>query len=221
MRIRIALVRFLLEAGFLVLVAVAAGLAHLSAVWIGFVMFCAWLLVAVVERTGARGARVARSSGANAEELAPAQEAEPESTAESGAPTVVAPETLPPTPPVPPPEPEPEPEPRPGPEREPVLVAVAPPEPEPAPEQEPEPQPEVVPLVLRDATPRTWNVWQLERIATERYGRDPGRDEERTLLVLHLREFADASGNLPLEFDPLVREAFGSDLAELSATGLP
>ena len=39
--------------------------------------------------------------------------------------------------------------------------------------------------------------------------------EERTLLLLHLREFADASGDLPVEFDSLVRDAFGPGLAEL------
>ena len=30
-----------------------------------------------------------------------------------------------------------------------------------------------------------------------------------------MRQFADASGELPVEFDSLVREAFGADLAEL------
>jgi len=66
-------VRFLLEAGFVVLVAAAAGLAELGWVWIALVMFCAWVLVAVVERSegrtgdgagnerGARGRRAARS----------------------------------------------------------------------------------------------------------------------------------------------------------------
>ena len=39
--------------------------------------------------------------------------------------------------------------------------------------------------------------------------------EERALLLLHLREFADASGDLPVEFDSLVRDAFGADLAGL------
>ena len=32
---------------------------------------------------------------------------------------------------------------------------------------------------------------------------------------MHMRQFANAAGDLPAEFDPLVREAFGSDLAEL------
>jgi hypothetical protein len=42
------------------------------------------------------------------------------------------------------------------------------------------------------------------------------RAEERRLLLLHLRDFADASGQLPAEFDPLVREAFETRLAELA-----
>ena len=37
--------------------------------------------------------------------------------------------------------------------------------------------------------------------------------EERTLLLVSLRQFANASGDLPLEFDALVRDAFGADLA--------
>jgi len=100
-----------------------------------------------------------------------------------------------------------------------VLVAVqAPPEPEPEPEPEPAPEPEpeptVVPLVLRDTTPRAWNLWELEHLAATKNG-DQARVEERALLLLHLRQFASASGALPAEFDPLVRETFGSDLAEL------
>ncbi len=54
MRIRIPLIRFLLEAGFLILVAAAVGLAGLGWVWIAVIMFCAWLLVAIVERSEAR-----------------------------------------------------------------------------------------------------------------------------------------------------------------------
>jgi len=70
----------------------------------------------------------------------------------------------------------------------------------------------VVPLVQRDQTPREWNVWELEKVAAETEGRDRARDEERALLLLNLRQFADPSGDLPVEFDPLVREAFGADL---------
>lgn len=100
-------------------------------------------------------------------------------------------------------------------EREPALeLAPPPPEPDPDPEPEPEPEPPaVVPLVLRDPTPRTWNLWELERLADRLHGDDA---EERMLLLVHLRQFADASGDLPVEFDPLVRDAFGADLAVLA-----
>ena len=72
----------------------------------------------------------------------------------------------------------------------------------------------MVPLVLRDSTPRVWNIWELEQLAATKDG-EPEQVEERALLLLNLREFANASGELPSAFDPLVRETFGSDLAEL------
>jgi len=191
-RIRLSLVRFLLEATFLVLVAVGAGLAGLQAVWIGVVMFGAWLLVALVERGGSRRGRASAAP--------PEAEREPE----------------PPPEPDPEPAPEPTPEPEPEPERRPELAAVPPPPPEPEPEPDPDPEPEpaVVPLVLRDTTPRTWNIWELERLAETMDG--DAAAEERALLLVHLREFANASGDLPVEFDELVRDAFGADLAGLA-----
>jgi outer membrane biosynthesis protein TonB len=206
----ISLIRFLLEAGFLVLVAAAAGLADLSAAWIAVVMLGAWLLVAFVERAGSRRAPVG-----HAEETEAVAVAEPEPDDEPEA--VIEPEPrLEPDP-----EPEPEPEP-PEPDPEPVLVAV--PEPDPEPEREPEPEPEaveepepvpeVVPLVMHDREPRTWNIWQLEELVATKDG-EPEKVEERTILLLHLREFANPAGELPTEFDPLVRETFGTDLAEL------
>ena len=70
----------------------------------------------------------------------------------------------------------------------------------------------VVPLAQREVAPREWNLWVLERIAAETEGSDPVQDEERTLLLLSLRQFANASGELPPEFDPLVRDAFGTAL---------
>ena len=194
MRIRLSLVRFLLEATFLVLVAVGAGLAGLQAVWIGVVMFGAWLLVALVERGGSRRGRA--SAAPPEAEREPEPEPQPE--------------------PDPEPAPEPTPEPEPEPERRPELAAVPPPppEPEPEPEPDPEPAPAVVPLVLRDTTPRTWNIWELERLAETMDG--DAAAEERALLLVHLREFANASGDLPVEFDELVRDAFGADLAGLA-----
>lgn len=194
MRIRLSLVRFLLEATFLVLVAVGAGLAGLQAVWIGVVMFGAWLLVALVERGGSRRGRASAAPPEAERELEPEPQPEPD----------------------PEPAPEPTPEPEPEPERRPELAAVPPPpsEPEPEPEPDPEPEPAVVPLVLRDTTPRTWNIWELERLAETMDG--DAAAEERALLLVHLREFANASGDLPVEFDELVRDAFGADLAGLA-----
>jgi len=193
-RIRLSLVRFLLEATFLVLVAVGAGLAGLQAVWIGVVMFGAWLLVALVERGGSRRGRASAAPPEAERELEPELQPEPD----------------------PEPAPEPTPEPEPEPERRPELAAVPPPppEPEPEPEPDPEPAPAVVPLVLRDTTPRTWNIWELERLAETMDG--DAAAEERALLLVHLREFANASGDLPVEFDELVRDAFGADLAGLA-----
>jgi len=193
-RIRLPLVRFLLEATFLVLVAVGAGLAGLQAVWIGVVMFGAWLLVALVERGGSRRGRASAAPPEAERELEPEPQPEPD----------------------PEPAPEPTPEPEPEPERRPELAAVPPPPPEPEPEPEPDPDPEpaVVPLVPRDTTPRTWNIWELERLAETMDG--DAAAEERALLLVHLREFANASGDLPVEFDELVRDAFGADLAGLA-----
>ena len=196
MRIRLSLVRFLLEATFLVLVAVGAGLAGLQAVWIGVVMFGAWLLVALVERGGSRRGRASAAPPEAERELEPEPQPQPQ------------PE------PDPEPAPEPTPEPEPEPERRPELAAVPPPPPEPEPEPDPEPAPAVVPLVLRDTTPRTWNIWELERLAETMDG--DAAAEERALLLVHLREFANASGDLPVEFDELVRDAFGADLAGLA-----
>jgi hypothetical protein len=186
-RLPLSLIRFLLEAAFLILVAAAAGLGGLDTIWIAVTMFGAWLLVALVERSGSK--RVHSSPEPEPEVSAEPQAAEPE------------------------PDPEPEPQPEPEPER-PFLAAVRPPpEPEPLPEPEPEPEPVVVSLALHDQTPRTWNLWELESLAEGMNG--DARAEERTLLLLHMREFSDAAGNLPLEFDPLVRDVFGAELAEL------
>jgi hypothetical protein len=131
--------------------------------------------------------------------------AEPEAEPEPQEPDVVAE------------SPEPEKKTEPEPKPQPILAAVpsAPePEPDPEPEPEAEPEPEVVPLALRDPTPRVWNLWALEQLASTTDG-EPEQVEERALLLLSLREFANAAGELPADFDPLVREAFGANLAKL------
>ena len=104
----------------------------------------------------------------------------------------------------PPPEPELVPEP-------PVLVPVPEPEPEPEPEPLP-PAAEVIPIGFGSA-PRRWNVWDLESLAREHAGGDPVADEERTFLLLYLRDFAGADGLLAVDFDDLVRQSFGSIVA--------
>ena len=149
---RLAVVRFLLEADFLVLVAAAAGLAGLDAIWIGVVMFGAWLLVALVERTGSTSVRAAprsRRARAAPNRSQSRSRADPSpSRARTG------------------PEPEPAP-----------VLAAAPPPPRAEPEPEPEPEPAVVPLVLRDSTPRKWNLWELERLAETMNGDDIAAEE--------------------------------------------
>jgi hypothetical protein len=102
----------------------------------------------------------------------------------------------------------------------PVPAANAEPEPAPEPEPQPEPQPEPEPPPTEEPVaplpvgpePREWNVWELERVTREAAGADVARDEERSFLLMYLREFADPDGMLPVTFDPLVRETFGDVL---------
>ncbi len=101
---------------------------------------------------------------------------------------------------------EPEPEPAAHDEPEPAAHHEPEPEPEPAPELEPEPDPE--PAAATPVVPQEWNIWNLEQLARGP-SRDTGRDEERVYLLVYLRDFADPDGNLPSDFDALVRESFG------------
>jgi hypothetical protein len=95
---------------------------------------------------------------------------------------------------VPEPEPEAEPDPAPAP------IAVAP---------EPAREPSTVVPIGVGAGPRQWNLWDLERLTREHLGGDVVQDEERQFLLMYLREFADSDGQLPLDFDGLVRDSFG------------
>jgi hypothetical protein len=56
---------------------------------------------------------------------------------------------------------------------------------------------------------REWNIWELERRAREQAG-DAGQDQEWAALFMHLRQFANADGVLPMQFDGLVRESFST-----------
>jgi hypothetical protein len=122
-------------------------------------------------------------------------------------------------------------EPAPAPRLERPVKAESRPEPEPRPGypsprevQSPQPQ-EVAPAVppapanvvrmQRSAEPRAWNVWELESLAREQARLEPERGEEWSYLFVHLRQFADAEGRLPSEFDGLVRESFGELLETL------
>jgi hypothetical protein len=132
------------------------------------------------------------------------------------------------------PELEPEPEPEPVAEVEPVRILrpVPAPPPEPVPDPRPDPGPDpgpeqlppaaeaevedvaepaaaaVVPIGVGGA-PRQWNLWDLERLSREHSGRDDARDEERSYLLIYLRDFAGPDGLLPIDFDGLVRDSFG------------
>jgi hypothetical protein len=66
----------------------------------------------------------------------------------------------------------------------------------------------VVAFQPRTYEPRSWNLWDLERIGREEARDHPERRDEFSFLFVHLRQFADADGSLPAEFDGLVRESF-------------
>ncbi len=105
----------------------------------------------------------------------------------------------------------------PAPYERPALRALpAEPEPTPRPAEQPSlAETSVVRLSSRrPPEAREWNVWDLEAIAREESRSDPSRRDEWSYLFVHLRQFADAQGTLPSEFDGLVRESFG-DLLEV------
>lgn len=119
---------------------------------------------------------------------------------------------------------EPEPAPAPPPDETPGPVLEPEREPErespsdPAPPETPPEQPRVVGLTARSlGVPRQWNIWELERVARAQSGTDAARDEERSFLLMYLREFADADGVLPTSFDTIVRESFGDVLDAVGA----
>lgn len=182
--------RFLIEAGFIVAVAVVAGVADLSTWAIIGVVAAAWILVALVELFMWSRHAVRRPPARTPE---PAPQPKPE-------PVVIRQE------PVRTPEP--------------PMIAAAPPPPEPQPEPEPEleaePDPVVVYLPVSEE-PREWNLWELERLAREHAGDDVAKNEERAYLLMYLRDFAGPDGNLPTDFDGLVRDAFG-DLLRVAAS---
>ena len=205
--------RFLIEAGFIIAVAVIAGIERLSTWWIIAVVASAWIIVAIVEivvwarQVVARRPYPVEPSEPQAE--APAFLASPPVRARAQPPLETRPE----------PEPEPQSEPEPAPSREPPrMVAVPPPPPEPAPEPKHEPEPaRVVAFIPANDGPREWNLWELERAARDHATDDVARNEERSYLLMYLREFAGPDGILPTDFDGLVRDAFGDVLHTVGA----
>ncbi len=94
-----------------------------------------------------------------------------------------------------------------------AVAAPAEREPEPEPAAPAQPAPAPVATLPVPVQPQEWNVWEIERLARERSGADPVRDEEWGYLLVYLREFASPDGLLPTEFDALVRESFGELVA--------
>jgi hypothetical protein len=202
--------RFLIQAGFIIAVAVVAGIERVGTWSIIGLVAGAWIIVAIVEvglwvrHAKVRGQtpaaeRPVRAERGPVEGVRGNREVPPTDTPE---PLVVRAEpVVVPTP-------------------EPPLIAAAPPppepEPEPEPEREPEPEPAVAYLPVNEA-PRQWNLWELERATREHATDDVARNEERAYLLMYLREFAGPDGTLPADFDGLVRDAFG-DLLRVVAT---
>ena len=195
-----SLSRFLLQAGFLILVATIAAVLHLNAWAIAVVMAGAFAGVVFAERfmNRERGARASRKVTA---------------------PDVAEPEPAPKLllgPPVTPAAREPaRPRPRPVPAAAAAALAAAV---EPAPAWPSASQPEAPtpqspsPTVVQR---RRWNVFDLQNTASGIVTTDPARHEELTFLLLYLREQADVAGDLSEEFDGFVRESF----PELVAAG--
>ena len=206
--------RFIVEAGFIIAVAVIAGIEQLSTWWIIAVVAGAWLIVAAVE-IAVWARNVVAQQPQPVDEPA---DLEPAPTPEyaSRPPVVVRPQPSVETREA---EPSSEPEPEPEQTREPerpriVAVPALPPEPEPEPEPEAEPEEpdRVVAFLPANDSPREWNLWELERAARDHGGDDVARNEERSYLLMYLREFAGPDGTLPADFDALVRESFGDVL---------
>lgn len=205
--------RLAIEAVAIVLAALVTGLLHLDAWGIAAAVAVVWVVAAVIEYSlghrGQRDQRRRRPVGsqprvAEPEQTPPVEEPEPTPLASEGVRVIrrVQPEPVAAQPVAPPPEPQPEPEPEPEP---------AAPEPEPTPEPEPAPL-APAPAAEIPSEPRRWSIWDLERALRE----GTGASEEAEFMLLYLRDFADAEGLLPLDFDALVRESFGDALAAVA-----
>jgi hypothetical protein len=91
--------------------------------------------------------------------------------------------------------------PQPEPVAEPVAAPAEPPAPAPA------------PALAPAARGSQWNLWELERAMQADPQPDTDRAYERSALIVFLRDYASSDGQLPPEFDELVRDAFAELLA--------
>jgi hypothetical protein len=211
-------VRLAGETAFLILVAIGLWLAEFDPIVIGVVMFVALVLVVLLERASSKES--ARETDAEREpaaeplahaervevehmpvELAldepgPNREPEPEPTVSERSARAILASGPPPLPPEPP---------KPSKTKRRLVERRTEPEAAPPPPPQPEPEP-------ADQGPaREWNLWDLQRAVRD--APDDERHEEWTALLIHLREFANADGDLPIEFDALVRESFADVLS--------
>jgi hypothetical protein len=180
--------RFALEALFLVLLAVGAGLAGLRPLYIVGLMAVAWLLVAIVEYTADRISRAPLSYLLPPPAEVVDEDAEPSWPMPEERTIVAPPEQRAP-------EPEPEPEPQPQPEPEPEAVEVSQAEPEmtplPEPRPEPEPEPELEPAAEETDEPRKRRFGFLRR--SEREEEDEPEPPPRHVKLLPRRTAPEPS----------------------------
>lgn len=200
--------RLLIEAGFIIAVAVVAGIERLSTWWIITVVAAALLIVAAVEIVFWTRGVVQRQP-----QLQPEPLITPSPTYVEPVPTVVVPSLPTGGDPESVRTPERAVEPQaPAPPRIAAAPSLSPePEPEDGAEPDEKPAPALAYLPVSDS-PRQWNLWELERAARDHAGDDIACNEERSYLLMYLREFAGPDGVLPIDFDGLVRDAFGDVL---------
>jgi outer membrane biosynthesis protein TonB len=179
--------RFALEALFLVLLAIGAGLADLRPVVIVLVMAVAWALVALIEFTAERIAASPTSY------LLPAPQ-QPEDAESERVPWPPPEERTVVAPPERPPEPEQEPEPE--------------AESEPKPESEPEPEPEPEPEVAEEQEPEAQPAPRRRRILRRR--RQQEAEAEPSAPPRHVKLLPRRSAPQPSRAAEEVAELFGT-----------
>jgi hypothetical protein len=203
--------RFALEALFLVLLAVAAGLADLRPLYIVLIMLAAWILVALAELTAERVDRSPLSYMLPAPEP---REDEPEKVfgPRPEERTIVAPLERPAEPEEAQAEPEPEPEPEP-------LAAEPEREPEPEPEVEPEPDPFPVPATVGVENALEPSVKGPGRLRSLLRRREPEAEEAPATPPRHVKLLPRRESPEPTRASQEVAELFGAEERDESTPG--